>query len=71
VAVARCQAARQKFVCSGELADGPNSAVFRPWLLGEGGGRIRGPTQEVMKDVPLENVVARIETIVQERAKAI
>lgn len=39
--------------------------------LGKGGGHIIGPSQEVMKDVPLENVVALIETIVAERAKAI
>ena len=39
--------------------------------LGKGGGHIIGPSQEVMKDVPLENVVALIETIVEERAKAI
>jgi hypothetical protein len=38
--------------------------------LGRGGGHIIGPSQEVMKDVPLENVVALIETIVAERAVA-
>lgn len=40
-------------------------------LLGKGGGHIIGPSQEVMKDVPLANVVALIETIVEERAKAL
>ena len=35
--------------------------------LGAGGGHIIGPSQEVMNDVPLENVVALLETIIQER----
>jgi len=35
--------------------------------LGAGGGHIIGPSQEVMKDVPLENGVALLETIIQER----
>jgi uroporphyrinogen decarboxylase len=35
--------------------------------LGKGGGHIIAPSQEVMKDVPLENVVALVETIVEER----
>jgi uroporphyrinogen decarboxylase len=39
--------------------------------LGKGGGHIIGPSQEVMKDVPLENVVALLETIVEERARAV
>jgi uroporphyrinogen decarboxylase len=37
--------------------------------LGRGGGHIIGPSQEVMNDVPLENVVALIETIVEERGQ--
>lgn len=39
--------------------------------LGKGGGHIIGPSQEIMKDVPLENVVALIETIIEERAAAL
>jgi len=40
-------------------------------LLGKGGGHIIAPAQEVMKDVPLANIVALLETIVEERGKAI
>ena len=36
-------------------------------LLGKGGGHIIGPSQEVMNDVPIENVKALVETIVEER----
>ena len=39
--------------------------------LGKGGGHIIGPSQEIMKDVPLENVIALLETIVEERCSAI
>jgi len=35
--------------------------------LGKGGGHIIAPSQEVMNDVPLENVKALVETIVEER----
>jgi uroporphyrinogen decarboxylase len=35
--------------------------------LGKGGGHIIGPSQEIMKDVPLANVIALVETIVEER----
>lgn len=35
--------------------------------LGKGGGHIIAPSQEVMNDVPLENVKALLETIVEER----
>lgn len=38
-------------------------------LLGKGGGHIIAPSQEIMNDVPLENVVALVETIVEERGK--
>jgi len=38
-------------------------------LLGKGGGHIIGPSQEIMNDVPLQNVVALVETIVEEREK--
>lgn len=36
-------------------------------LLGKNGGHIIGPSQEVMNDVPIENVKALVETIVEER----
>ena len=39
-------------------------------LLGKGGGHVIAPAQEVMKDVPLANIVALLETIVAERATA-
>jgi len=35
--------------------------------LGAGGGHIIGPSQEIMNDVPIENVKALVETIVEER----
>lgn len=35
--------------------------------LGKGGGYIIAPSQEVMNDVPLANVIALVETIVEER----
>lgn len=38
-------------------------------LLGSGGGHIIGPSQEIMNDVPLDNIVALVETIVEERKK--
>ena len=38
-------------------------------LLGKGGGHIIAPSQEIMYDVPLENIVALVETIVEEREK--
>lgn len=36
-------------------------------ILGRGGGYIIAPSQEIMKDVPVENIVALIETIKEER----
>ncbi|TFG60742.1 MAG: hypothetical protein E4H36_11575 [Spirochaetales bacterium] len=39
-------------------------------LLGKGGGHIIAPSQEIMNDVPLQNIVALVETIVEEREKA-
>jgi uroporphyrinogen decarboxylase len=36
-------------------------------ILGRNGGHIIGPSQDVMEDVPLENVRALVETIVAER----
>jgi len=38
-------------------------------LLGKGGGLIIAPSQEIMNDVPLANVVALVETIIEEREK--
>jgi len=38
--------------------------------LAVGGGHIIGPAQEIMKDVPLENVIALVETIISERESA-
>ncbi len=35
--------------------------------LGKGGGMIIAPSQEVMNDVPIENVKALVQTIVKER----
>jgi uroporphyrinogen decarboxylase len=35
--------------------------------LGKGGGLIIAPSQEVMNDVPIENVKALVETIIEER----
>jgi uroporphyrinogen decarboxylase len=35
--------------------------------LGQGGGCIIAPSQEVMNDVPIANVKALVETIVEER----
>lgn len=40
-------------------------------ILGKGGGYIIAPSQEIMNDVPLENVVAILETAVEMRDKAI
>ncbi len=41
------------------------------YTLGKGGGHIIAPAQEIMNDVPLENVVALLETIVEEREKVL
>lgn len=41
------------------------SRVIR--TLGQGGGYIIGPSQEIMRDVPLENIVAMLETVRAER----
>lgn len=40
-------------------------------ILGKGGGHIIGPSQEIMNDVPLANVIALVETIVEERERAL
>ena len=39
--------------------------------LGRGGGLIIGPSQEIMSDVPIENIVAMVETIRAERQGAL
>ncbi|MCP4378963.1 MAG: hypothetical protein GY794_22650, partial [bacterium] len=39
--------------------------------LGKGGGHIIGPSQEIMNDVPIENVKALVETIVEERQRVL
>lgn len=39
--------------------------------LGRGGGLIIGPAQEVMNDVPVENIVAMVETIRAEREQVL
>ena len=39
--------------------------------LGKGGGLIIAPSQEVMNDVPIENVKALVETIVEERQRVL
>lgn len=39
--------------------------------LGRGGGAIIGPAQEVMSDVPIENIVAMLETIKKERVEVL
>jgi len=40
-------------------------------LLGHGGGHIIGPSQEIMNDVPIENVAAMLETIIEERQRVL
>jgi len=40
-------------------------------ILGKGGGYIIATAQEVMKDVPLENVKALVETIIEQREKVL
>jgi uroporphyrinogen decarboxylase len=41
------------------------------WALGKGGGYIIAPAQEVMNDVPIENIKALVETIREERVKVL
>jgi uroporphyrinogen decarboxylase len=40
-------------------------------VLGRGGGLIIAPSQEIMPDVPIENIKAMLETIKEERAKVL
>jgi uroporphyrinogen decarboxylase len=37
--------------------------------LGAGGGLLIAPSQEIMPDVPVENIVALVETVVQQRSR--
>jgi uroporphyrinogen decarboxylase len=37
--------------------------------LGAGGGLLIAPSQEIMSDVPVENIVALVETVVRQRSK--
>jgi uroporphyrinogen decarboxylase len=39
--------------------------------LGRRGGLIIGPSQEIMSDIPIENIVAMVETIRGEREAAL
>jgi uroporphyrinogen decarboxylase len=39
--------------------------------LGENGGLIIGPDQEIMADVPINNIVAYVETVLEEREKVL
>jgi uroporphyrinogen decarboxylase len=39
--------------------------------LGKGGGYIIAPSQELMNDIPLENITAMVETIREERGKVL
>ncbi len=41
------------------------------WTLGEGGGLIIGPSQHVQNDLSIENIVAMVETIMEERGKLV
>lgn len=41
------------------------------WTLGKGGGYIIAPAQEIMNDVPIENIKALVETIREERVKVL
>ena len=40
-------------------------------ILGKGGGYIIAPSQEIMNDVPLENIKVMVETIKEEREKVL
>jgi uroporphyrinogen-III decarboxylase len=40
-------------------------------ILGKGGGYIIAAAQEIMNDVPIENVKAVVETIKEEREKVL
>lgn len=57
----------QNFLPFGTPAQVKEKARQTIRTLGKGGGLIIGPSQEVMHDVPIENVKALVETIVEER----
>jgi len=40
-------------------------------ILGKGGGHIIAPSQELMNDIPVENIKAMVETIREEREKVL
>jgi len=40
-------------------------------ILGKGGGYIIAPSQEIMNDVPVENIKVMVETIKQERVNVL
>jgi uroporphyrinogen decarboxylase len=60
----------QRLLPFGTPADVRREAAATIRLMGKGGGHIIAPSQEVMKDVPLANIVALLETIKAERATA-
>ena len=57
----------QNFLPFGTPAQVKEKARETIRTLGKGGGLIIGPSQEVMNDVPIENVKALVETIIEER----
>ncbi|TFG63216.1 MAG: hypothetical protein E4H36_06180 [Spirochaetales bacterium] len=61
----------QRLLPKGTPAEVRKEAAEVIRLLGKGGGHIIAPSQEIMKDVPLENIVALVETIVEERVKVV
>ncbi len=61
----------QELLPYGSPEDVKEMAVETIRTLGKGGGYIIAPSQEIMNDVPLENIVALVETILDEREKAI
>ena len=40
-------------------------------ILGKGGGYIIAPSQEIMNDVPVENIKAMVQVIKEEREKVL
>ncbi len=57
----------QELLPYGQPADIREMAAKTIHTLGKGGGMIISPSQEIMSDVPLENVVALVRTILEER----
>lgn len=60
----------QRLLPFGSPEDVRREAAATIRLLGKGGGHIIAPSQEIMRDVPLPNIVALLETIKTERATA-